>query len=211
MFILTLMPTIVKAPAKVCNHGGRLLSLKVMDDDIAFSGKIGEVVHSKQPDGRIFERYRRPPGTRLVIISPDKKILVTKEHRDETGGIDLRLPGGKMCDSLKDYRVFLDSDKDIVAAAIEAAAKEALEETGLIVKDLQLITKTNAGATVEWDLYYFRVGSYKENPEGQQLEVGEDIEVVWLTADELRKAIENGEMQEWRSAGVLLAKVLPRL
>lgn len=211
MFILALMPTIVKVLAESCNHASDLLSLELMDEDVAFSGKIGEVVHSTQPDGRIFERYRRPPGTRLVIVSPDKKILVTKEHRGETGGIDLRLPGGKVCDSLKEYHDLLSSGKDMVAAAMEAAAKEALEETGLIVKDLKLIAKANAGATVEWDLYYFRVSEYRESPSGQELEPGEDIEVIWLSADELRAAIENSEMQEWRSAGVLLAKVLPKI
>ena len=43
------------------------------NEESVFHGKIGEVVHTKQPDGRVFERYRRPPGTRLIIISPDKK------------------------------------------------------------------------------------------------------------------------------------------
>lgn len=168
-------------------------------------------MHTKQPDGRVFERYRRPPGTRLIIISPDKKILVTKEHRGETGGIDLRLPGGKVCDSLKDYHALLDSGKDILTAAKEAAIKEALEETGLIVQGLELITKANAGATVEWDLYYFKIDSYTESPGGQELEDGENIEVAWMTGAELRQAIEDGEMREWRSAGVLLAKILPGL
>jgi 8-oxo-dGTP pyrophosphatase MutT (NUDIX family) len=180
-------------------------------DTTVFSGKIGEVIHAQQKDGRVFERYRRPPGTRLIIVSPDKKILVTKEHRNETVGIDLRLPGGKVCDSLTAYHALLSSDKDIVAAASEAATKEALEETGLIIKNPQLITKANAGATVEWDLYYFLVDTYSQSPGGQELELGEDIEVTWMTADELRHAIENGEMQEWRSVGVLLAKVLPKL
>lgn len=180
-------------------------------DIIAYEGKIGEIIHTEQPDGRIFERYRRSPGVRLIIISPDKKILVTREHRKETGGIDLRLPGGKVCDSLADYRHLLASGKDTLQAAIKAAKKEALEETGLIVADLSLITKANAGATVEWDLYYFSVSKFTESPSGQELEAGEDIEVVWLTAKELRRAIENGEMQEWRSVGVLLAMVLPKL
>ncbi len=181
------------------------------EDVIAFSGKIGEIIHAKQPDGRVFERYRRPPGTRLIIVSPDKKILVTKEHRSETAGIDLRLPGGKVCDSLDDYHKLLSSGQNIVEAAKMAAAKEALEETGLIIENPQLITKANAGATVEWDLYYFRVDKYTTSPGGQELEAGEDIEVAWMTADELRQAIKNGEMQEWRSVGVLLAKVLPGL
>ncbi len=178
-------------------------------DIIAFSGKIGEVVHTKQGDGRVFERYRRPPGTRLIIVSPDKKILVTKEKRDETGSVDLRLPGGKVCDSLDAYHALLNSGKDIVVAATEAAIKEALEETGLIIKNPLLVTKANAGATVEWDLYYFRVDTYSESPKGQELEPGEDIQVTWMTGDELRQAIKNNAMQEWRTVGILLAKILP--
>lgn len=180
-------------------------------EEIAFSGKIGEIVHAEQPDGRIFELYRRPPGTRLVIISPDKKILMTKERRHETGGIDLRLPGGKVRDTLGEYHELLSSGQDMITAATEAATKEALEETGLIVRNPQLLTKANAGATVEWDLYYFQVNDYEESDNGQELEHGEDIEVTYLAPSEVRQAISNGEMQEWRSAGVLLGIVLPQL
>jgi hypothetical protein len=73
------------------------------DLSVVFSGKIGEVVHVEQPDGRVFEKFRRPPGVRLVIVSPDKKLLITKEFRSETSNYDLRLPGGKVCDSLDEY------------------------------------------------------------------------------------------------------------
>jgi 8-oxo-dGTP pyrophosphatase MutT (NUDIX family) len=189
---------------------------KVHDEDdkhetTVFRGKIGEVIHTKQNDGRVFERYRRPPGTRLIIVSPDKKILITKEHRSEAAGVDLRLPGGKVCDSLEDYHALLVSGKDIIAAATAGAIKEALEETGLIIENPQLITRANAGATVEWDLYYFLVDTYTKSPGGQELEDGEDIEVTWMTATDLLQAIQNGQMQEWRSVGVLLAKVLPQL
>ena len=178
---------------------------------VAFSGKIGEVIHEQQPDGRIFQRYRRPPGTRLIIISPDNKILITKEHRQETSGVDLRLPGGKVRDSLGDYHELLASGDDIAEAAKQAAIKEAAEETGLITHNPQLITKVNAGATVEWDLYYFKITHYDTHADGQQLEHGEDIEVTWLTPAEIRQAIAAGHMQEWRSVGVLLGLVLPSL
>lgn len=125
------------------------------NEEIVFQGKIGEVVHKTQPDGRVFEQFRRPPGTRLIIISPDRKILITKEHRHESGSIDLRLPGGKVCDSLADYDELRNSGSDIRDAATAGAIKEAREETGLEIKDPELITIANAGATVEWDLYYF--------------------------------------------------------
>lgn len=155
-----------------------------------FSGKIGEVIHSIQSDGRVFERYRRPPGTRLIIITPDKKILITKEHRHEAGGVDLRLPGGKVCDTLEQYHDLLANEKSIEAAAYEAAKKEALEEAGLIIKDMRLITRANAGATVEWDLYYCQVESYEESEHGQELELGENIEVTYMSSASLKRLFE---------------------
>jgi ADP-ribose pyrophosphatase len=185
--------------------------MNAMSESTVFKGKIGEIIHTEQDDGRIFERYRRPPGTRLIIVSPDNKILVTKEYRHETGGVDLRLPGDKVRDTLKEYYDLLESGQDIGEAARETATKEALEETGLSVHNPKLITKANSGATVEWDLYYFLVTEYDEHPNGQQLEHGEDIEVTWVTFDELKQAITNGHMNEWRSVGVLLGLVLPKL
>lgn len=178
---------------------------------IVFSGKIGEVVHTTQPDGRVFERYRRPPGTRLVIVSADQKILLTKEYRQETKSVDLRLPGGKVCDSLNDYHALLESNIDLLEAAKTAATKEALEEVGLVVRDLELIAIAPSGATVEWDLYYFLVRDYEKHPHGQHLERGEDITATWMSIDELNDAIAQGQMQEWRSVGVLLGKILPLL
>lgn len=176
-----------------------------------FRGRIGEVVHIEQPDGRVFEQFRRPPGTRLIVISPDNKILVSKEYRHETGTVDLRLPGGKVCDSLEDYDALRRSGADIVEQAKLGVTKEAGEEAGLDIHDPRLIAVANAGATVDWDLYYWEVHQYSERPEGQDLEQGEAIETLWMEPAELRQAIEDGQMREWRSAGVLLAKVLPRL
>lgn len=181
------------------------------NESSAFHGKIGEIIHTKQKDGRIFERYRRAPGTRLIIISPDNRILVTKEYREETGTIDLRLPGGKVRDTIDQYHALLESHQDIVEAAREAAIKEAREETGLVIRNPELLVKANSGATVEWDLYYFIVRAYDEHPDGQQLEHGEDIDVEWMAPHELQQAISQGRMNEWRSVGVLLGLVLPNL
>jgi 8-oxo-dGTP pyrophosphatase MutT (NUDIX family) len=181
------------------------------NETIAFAGKIGEIIHTVQPDGRVFERYRRAPGTRLIIVSPEGKIVVTEERRQEVSGWDLRLPGGKVRDTLQAYHELLASGQDMLAAAGEAAAKEALEETGLVVHKPQFVAKATAGATVEWDLYYFLVTEYEQHPSGQALEHGEDITVTWMTPAEIRNAIAAGHMQEWRSVGVLLGVVLPKL
>jgi 8-oxo-dGTP pyrophosphatase MutT (NUDIX family) len=178
---------------------------------VVFSGKIGEVLHTEQPDGRVFEKFCRPPGTRLIIVSPDNKVLITKEYRQETKNYDLRLPGGKVCDTLEEYNRLRDKSEDMLKAAKSGAIKEALEETGLVVKNMELITKANAGATVEWDLYYFLVKDYEEHPEGQALEDGEDINITWMSIPKIKKAIGLGHMHEWRSAGVLMGLVIPKL
>ena len=182
-----------------------------LPEETVFAGKIGAVVHTTQADGRVFEQFRRPPGTRLVIVSPERKILITKEFRHENGNYDLRLPGGKVCDTLAQYQALLANGANIADAAVAGAAKEALEETGLIIEHPKLITVANAGATVQWDLYYFLVRNYHEHTAGQQLEHGEDIKVTWMDASEIRSAIAAGKMAEWRSVGVLLGLVLPEL
>ena len=138
-------------------------------------------------------------------------ILITKEFRHETGNYDLRLPGGKVCDTLEEYNKLRENSSTILEAAKAGAIKEAREETGIIVNNLELITIATAGATVEWDLYYFLVKDYSEHPEGQALEHGEDIAITWMGIEEIKKAIKEGRMQEWRSVGVLLGRVFPAL
>lgn len=185
--------------------------ISATNESIAYSGKIGEVIHTEQPDGRVFERFRRPPGTRIIIVSPDNKILVTKEYRQESGKVDLRLPGGKVRDSVADYHELLMSGQSMLDAAAEAAKKEALEETGMIIDNLELATIANAGSTVEWDLYYFITDNYRPSQDGQQLEHGEAIEVTWASIDEIKTAAEEGRMEEMRSVGVLYASIFPTI
>jgi len=165
----------------------------------------------EQADGRIFEKFRRPPGTRLVIVSPENKILITKEYRQETDSVDMRLPGGKVRDSIDEYNQLLSCGRNIIEVAAEAAKKEALEETGLILNGVELLTIASAGATVEWDLYYFICHDYSEDMAGQHLEQGEDIEITWASPEDIIEAVKNGNMREWRSVGVLLGLVLPEM
>ncbi len=61
---------------------------------IVAKGKMFELVHLVQPDGRIFEVARYAPGVRVIIADCDtKKVLLTKEIRRELDKADYRLPG----------------------------------------------------------------------------------------------------------------------
>jgi 8-oxo-dGTP pyrophosphatase MutT (NUDIX family) len=92
--------------------------------------------------------------------------------------------------------------------AQQSAKREAKEETGLLPTSLRHLTTSKAGATVEWDLYYFIVENFTENQDGQELEEGEDITIERKTRDEVKELCLRGEIREERSVGVLLKFLL---
>ena len=177
-----------------------------MNEDIFAKGKMFELVHVTQNDGRVFEIARRAPGVRLIIADEvNKKVLLTREYRQELAQWDYRLPGGKVFDSLDDYETFRESGDDILTAAIKQVMNEAQQEAGVQVNQLELYKKSVLGATVEWDLYIFETTDWQLSVQGQELEVGEKIEADnWLSYDEAKKMIIEGKMQEERIALILL-------
>jgi 8-oxo-dGTP pyrophosphatase MutT (NUDIX family) len=173
-------------------------------EKITHQGKIIEVVQKEvDQDGKTttFEFARRSPGTRLVIPKGDKVIL-TREFRHEIGGYDHRLPGGKVFNSLEEYNAALSSGADITEAAKQAAIREAHEEAGIEVKDVSFLHKSVCGATVVWDLFYFLVKDFVKT--AQHLEEGEDIRIEPVDREKAREMCLNGEINEERSALILL-------
>jgi len=177
-----------------------------MDEEIYASGKLFELVHVTQPDGRVFEIARRAPGVRVIIVDREaRKVLLTKEFRHELNGYDYRLPGGKVFDSLAEYEAFRSSSQDIIQPAAKKAKAEAAEEAGIAVEDVRFYKKSTLGATVEWDLYVFETTQWHEHVDGQALEDGEQVEdVSWYDFDAVERMILAGDMQEERIALILL-------
>jgi 8-oxo-dGTP pyrophosphatase MutT (NUDIX family) len=162
-------------------------------------------VQQKMREGdreKVYEFARRSPGIRLIIISPENKILLTKEYRPELKAWDFRLPGGKVFDSLSQYNAFLKSGDDILVMAAAAARLEAEEEVGLKIENPLHVATSPCGATMRWDLYYFVVSNYTSS--AQKLGQGENIETIWLSLDEAQNLALTGQISEDRSAAVLL-------
>ncbi|KXK10428.1 MAG: adenosine nucleotide hydrolase NudE [Microgenomates bacterium OLB23] len=179
---------------------------KFIKEEVVYKGRMFEVVHMTYDiDGQevTHEKSRRAPGTRL-IITKEEKVLLINEYRSELQDWDIRLPGGKVCDSLEEYHEFLSSNMNIEDKASEGAKKEALEEVGIVAKKPNFFSISTCGASVIWDLYYFVISEFEEHPNGQHLELGENIEVKWVTKEEAKKMALNGSIKEDRSAAVLL-------
>lgn len=166
------------------------------------AGKIFELVHQEQPDGRIFELARRAPGVRIIIANRDtKKILLTKEYRRELGRHDYRLPGGKVFDTLAEFSEFRESGADITDVVMAKARQEGVEEAGVVIDKMGIIGKSTLGATVEWDLYTVEANEWHIAENGQQLEQGEEIAAdEWFSYDDAYRMALEGEMSEERIA-----------
>ncbi len=183
------------------------------EEKVIFSGKHLQIVQQKMGleddtkkviKEKTFERARRAPGVRLLVISRENKIAISKERRYELNERDFRIPGGKVFDSLKEYADFCASWKEILPLAQQAAKKEAQEELGIQVNGLEFFKKSSAWATVEWDLYYFVVRDFDISEHGQQLEDGELVDVQRYTLEEAKQLALSWKMQEDRSVSVLL-------
>lgn len=148
-----------------------------------------EVEEEFNVDGKIKQvkrnMVRRPPGIRALIVNENEQILLSKEFRYELNDWDFRLPGGKVFDSLEDYKVSLKEDT-IMENVLKTVPKEVMEEVGLIISDPKLIKVSHDGAGVIWDLYYFEIKDYKISNDGPQLEENEIINgYSWFGFDDI--------------------------
>jgi ADP-ribose pyrophosphatase len=157
-----------------------------------------------------YEWAYRSPGTRALIIK-ENKVLITKEFRPSQQEFDYRLPGGKVFDSLNEYKTALQKGKKFIEEQAQDATKnECLEEVGIKTKNMNLIHISKCGATMRWELYYFLVDDFEEHEGGQQLESGELIHPEWKTFDEVKEMCLNKEIKEDRTVAVLLRFLLQK-
>lgn len=180
------------------------------DASILFTGKIGAMVaypvlvdFGEGYTEKTFEKFVRPPGTRIIAVR-DGKILLNKERRLELDGFDWRLPGGKVFDTFAEFEPYALGKQTIPEEMIlEAAAKELHEEAHLRAASMNVFAKAACGATVTWDLYYTVATDISD--EVSVHEEGEEIEAaVWYTFEQIEQMCKSGEIGEGRTVSALL-------
>lgn len=182
-----------------------------MSWETKWEGKIWVAEQSAQENGAVFERVARSPGSRLLIVR-DGSILFSREVRKELKGkVDHRLPGGKVFDTNEQYQTFLRSGDDILEASRVSAAKEAIEEVGVIVDptDLKHFSTDILGATCSWDLIYWVCEKFSFHVDGAQYHETESDEIegfVWVgIAEACRMSLDKEQFSESRSALAVLS------
>jgi 8-oxo-dGTP pyrophosphatase MutT (NUDIX family) len=176
---------------------------KISSKNVAYEGQIIRVEATNTADGRIFEKASRSPGTRIIIYDEiNDQILLSQEYRPELGETDYRLPGGKVRDKIRDWDEIKDRP-DVLSLIGQACMKEAREEVGMEVENIELFTNFGSGGpTIGWDLYYFVATKFKALGK-QQLETEEDIKAMWVSSAQAAVICLSGQMREGRSVAAL--------
>ncbi len=172
-------------------------------------GKLGAIVsfpvlvanNNNMYEEKTFERFVRPPGTRMIVVQKGK-ILLQKEYRIETGTEDWRLPGGKVFDTFEEYEKYI--GKEIPESFIlNAGIRELREEAKLDAKEISIISKSICGATIEWDLYYLFVENFLILSEYTNNETEEILGHEWKTFEEVLELCKIGSIGEDRTVAFL--------
>lgn len=155
---------------------------------------------------KIFERFARPPGTRIIAVR-DGNIYLQKEHRLESNNeFDWRLPGGKVFDSFTEFRSFIGKEVPL-DTVLSAGHRELHEEACLECETLTLLKRSTCGASVEWDLYYL-LATKVTSTETTHDEGEEIIDGQWFSYEKVLDMCDSGEIDEDRTIAVLRSSVL---
>ena len=145
----------------------------------------------RYPDGRVFEPfYTFSKRDYAVVVASDEqgRIICVRQFRQGIREVTTEFPAGGLEES--------DSEQSRTEAALAAAKRELLEETGYASEDWSYLLKIPSQATISDNYaYLFRARSCKPVA-AQALDETEMLKVILLDAGELEDLIASGEFQQ---------------
>lgn len=127
----------------------------------------------ERPDGSVvspYYVYNFPDWVTAVALTKDGKVILERQYRHALGHTGLEIPGG--CVDKTD------------ASFEDAIARELLEETGYRFDKIEYLGKTSANPSTNSNLMYAYLATGGEKTSKQELDAGEDIDIVLVSMDE---------------------------
>ena len=153
------------------------------------------------PDGKIFEpyyTYSRRDYVVIVASDEEGKYLCVRQFRQGIREVTTEFVAGGI--ERKDGMQFGDkgghASDDSPEAALEAAKRELLEETGYESDDWKHLMTIPSNATMADNMAYIYVAKNCRKKSGQSLDEMEFLNVKRLTAAEIEQMISDGEFKQ---------------
>jgi len=149
----------------------------------------------EKPDGSIitpYYVYDFPEWVTAVAITKEGNVLLERQYRHALGITGLEIPGG--C-------------ADKTDASFEAAiARELLEETGYRFEKIEYLGDTSSNPSTNSNLMHMFLATGGEWVQEQQLDAGEDIEIVQVSLNEFVQLVKDRQfMQSMHVTAIYLA------
>ncbi|MBN8673938.1 MAG: NUDIX hydrolase [Chitinophagales bacterium] len=170
----------------------KILSSEYLFKDLWFTVRKDRC---ETPMGKIIDPYyvyEFPTWVAAVPVREDGRIVMVRQYRHALGEVCIELPGGCVDDTDKNPQ--------------EAIARELLEETGYSFSSYDYLGKISANPSSNNNLLHMFLARGGKKVAEQQLDANEEIEVVYLTIDELKQLLkENKIIQAMHVSCILYA------
>lgn len=149
----------------------------------------------EKPDGTIvtpYYVYDFPEWVTAVAITKDGKVILERQYRHALGITGLEIPGGCV---------------DKTDASFDAAiARELLEETGYRFEKFEYLGETSSNPSTNSNLMHMFLATGGELVQEQQLDAGEDIEVILVSLSEFVQLVKDKQfIQSMHLTAIYLA------
>ena len=147
------------------------------------------------PSGKLVEPYYVydfPTWVSALALTEEGKVILVKQYRHAIGEVCIELPGGCVDDT----------DKSLEAAM----ARELSEETGYTFSEIKHLGKISANTSTNSNWLHMFLAKGGKLTGKQKLDENEEIQVVIVTPEELKKMIrENSIPQAMHVSCILYA------
>jgi 8-oxo-dGTP pyrophosphatase MutT (NUDIX family) len=168
----------------------KLLSSNYLFKDLWFTVRKDTCLTA---DGKIISPYyvyEFPTWVTAVPVTKDGKIIMVRQYRHALGDVCIEIPGGCM-DA---------TDKNPEAAI----ARELLEETGYKFSSIKSLGKISANPSTNNNLMYMFLATGGEKVAEQNLDGGEEIELDFLTVEEVKQLLRDNKIMQAMHVSCLL-------
>lgn len=137
----------------------------------------------EKPDGKIVDPYyvyEFPTWVSAFAVTEDRKVILVRQYRHAVEETILEIPGGCVDDDDSSFE--------------KAAARELLEETGYEFSRYDYLGKISANPSTNNNWMHMFLATGGKKVAKQQLDHNEDIEVVIITIDELKRLLNENQI-----------------